>query len=154
MVKYMKLSIFLFAFTFGFIFLTMPVNATTMNFKVGGGKEVTKSFDLAVEDHVLIKFSVVASSDEAIHFYLVYPNGTVKNFGDVGNFDYSFVCDLEGEYVLRFSNVDSNEEKLVTLNFSVEHYIFGFPQMFFLTMLIAIICVATVASYVLIGKTF
>jgi len=64
----------------------------------------------------------------------------------------SFVCDLEGEYLLRFSNVDSPVDKLVTLECEVEHYIFGVPQMLFLTIIIVLICVAAVAVFVLMGK--
>lgn len=150
----MKLLVIFFVAMLGFLVAVCPTKATTSNFTVYGGKEVNKSLELAVEDHVLIKFNVVATVDKAIHFYLIYPNGTQMDFGNRGSFDHSFVCELEGEYVLRFSNEGSTEDKLVTLNYEVEHYIFGFPQMLFLTMLIAVICVAAVASYILIGKTF
>jgi len=150
----MKLLVVLLVLAIGFLFLVLPARATTMNFTVYRDKEVDKSFGLAVEDHVLIKFNVVATFDKAIHFCLICPNGTQVDFGKVGSLDYSFVCDLEGEYVLRFSNVGSAEDKLVALDYEVQHYIFGFPQMLFLAMLIAVICVAAVASYILIGKTF
>jgi hypothetical protein len=142
---------------FLFIAIVFPIivqfaKATSMNITVQGGKEETRSISLAVEDHVLIRFTVVGPSDSSVHFYITYPNGTEKDFGKVGDFYYSFVCDAEGEYVLRFSNTDSIEDKLVTLDYEIDHYIFGIPQMFFLTILIAVVCVAAVAVFILMGK--
>jgi hypothetical protein len=76
----------------------------------------------------------------------------VKEFDKVGYFHYPFVCDAEGEYVLHFSNAGSSEDRLVTLDYEVDHYIFGIPQMFFLTIIIAIVCVAAVAVFIFMGK--
>jgi len=123
-----------------------------MNFTVQGGKEETKTINLAVEDRVLIRFTVVGQSDSSLHFYITYPNGTEKDFGKIGDFHDSFVCDTEGECVLHFSNIGSTEDKLVTLNYEVQHYIFGIPQMLFLTIIIVVVCVAAVAVFILMGK--
>ena len=135
-----------------FLIIVQFAEATTMNFTVQGGKDVPKSISLAVEDHVLIRFTVVGSSDSSLNFYITYPNGTEKEFGKVGYFHYPFVCDAEGEYVLHFSNIDSTEDKLVTLDYEVQHYIFGIPQMLFLTIIIVVVCVAAVAAFILMGK--
>jgi len=126
--------------------------ATSMNFTVQGGKEETRSISLAVEDRVLIRFTVVGPSDSSLHFSITYPNGTQKDFGKRGDFHDSFVCDTEGECILHFSNTDSTEDKLVTLDYEIEHYIFGIPQMLFLTIIIVVICVAAVAVFILMGK--
>jgi hypothetical protein len=126
--------------------------ATAMSFTVHGGEEVTKSINLAVDEHVLIKFTVVGQTDKALYFYITYPNGTVKEFGKVGNFNYSFVCEAEGKYVLHFSNKDSSEAKLVTLDYEIEHYIFGVPQMLFLTIVIVLVCMGAVATFIMMGK--
>lgn len=126
--------------------------ATATNFTVHGGEEVTKSLNLAIDDHVLIRFTVVGQSEQTLYFFMTYPNGTVQDFGKTGSVHYPFVCDLEGEYVLHFSNTDSSEDKFVTLDYEVEHYIFGMPQMLFLTILIAIVCVAAVAAFIFMGK--
>jgi len=123
-----------------------------MNFTVQGGKEETRSISLAVEDRVLIRFTVVGLSDSSLHFYTTYPNGTEKDFGRRGDFHNSFLCDIEGECVLHFSNTDSTEDKLVALNYEVQHYIFGIPQMLFLTIIIVVVCVAAVAVFILMGK--
>jgi hypothetical protein len=127
-------------------------NAATMDFTVHGGEEVTKSIGLVVEDHVSIKATVLGQSDNTLHCYMTYPNGTVKEFGKTGNLDYGFVCDAEGDYVLHFSNNYSLEDKLVTLDYEVQHYVFGMPQMLFLTIIIVIVCVAAVAAFILMGK--
>jgi hypothetical protein len=134
--------------------IIQSAKATSISFTVHSNEEVTKILRLKVEDHVLIRFTVVgAASQNSIHFSLTYPNGTEKDFGDTGDFHYTFVCDLEGEYILRFSNLDSSVDKLVTLNCEIEHYIFGIPQMLFLTIIIAVTCVIAVASYIFLSKT-
>jgi hypothetical protein len=154
MIKPKKLLIHLLLITALVLMAAQLAEATTTNFTVQGDHEEKKPISLAVEDHVLIKFSVVGSSDSTLHFFMTYPNGTSKDFGTVGGyFYYSFVCDAEGQYVLHFSNAGSNVDKLVTLDYEVDHYIFGIPQMLFLAMIIAVVCVAAVAAFVLMGKS-
>jgi len=125
-----------------------------MNITVHGGEEVTKPLTLAFEDRVAIKFTVVGGpSSNTLDFRLTYPNGTVKvAFDNVGDISYGFVCDEEGEYAMHFSNVGSSEDKLVSLDYEVQHYIFGMPQMLFLTIIIVVVCVAAVAVFILMGK--
>ena len=147
MIKSRKLLIRFLFIAIAFSIIVKFAEATTMNFTVQGGKEETKSISLAVEDRVLIRFTVVGS----LHFYITYPNGTKKDF-ETGDFYESFVCDTEGECVLRFSNTDSTEDKLVALDYEIEHYIFGIPQMLFLVIIIVVICVAAVAVFILMGK--
>ncbi|NWF86601.1 hypothetical protein HXY32_02130 [Candidatus Bathyarchaeota archaeon] len=152
MIHYKKSLIrFLLLIVMFFTFIQL-VEATVTNFTVYGGEEVTKSLNLAIDDHVLIRFTIVGQSDHTLYFFMTYPNGTVWDFGKTGDAYYSFVCNLEGEYVLHFSNVGSSEDKLVTLDYEVEHYIFGMPQMFFLTIIIVLVCIAAVAAFVLMGK--
>jgi len=135
------------------LLLVQLAEATTMNFNVRGGEDVTRSLNLVADDHVLIRFTVVGQSVNILRFSLIYPNATVKEFGEVGDFSYSFVCDAEGEYALHFSNNNSAENKLVTLDYEVEHYVFGIPQMLFLTIIIVLVCMGAIATYVLMGKT-
>jgi hypothetical protein len=127
--------------------------ATSASFTVHGGEEITKVLKLTVEDHVLIRFTVVGAFENTIHFYLTYPNGTINDFNDKGDFRYTFVCDAEGNYILHFSNLASSVDKLVTLDYEIEHYIFGVPQMLFLTIIIAVICVIAVACFIFLSKT-
>src|SRR4030067_3218213 len=127
--------------------------ATTTNFTVQSGKETTHQIKLFEEDRVLIKFTVVGQTAHVVRFYLVFPKTTERDFGEVGDFSYNFICKAEGEYTLRFANNDSTENKLVTLDYEVDHYILGMPQMLFLTIVIVLVCLIMVASYVLLGKT-
>jgi hypothetical protein len=152
MIKPNKLLIRLLFIATAFSIIVQFVEATTMNFTVQGGKNATSPISLAAEDRVLIRFTVVGSSDSSIHFSITYPNGTEKDFGKISDFHDSFVCETDGECILHFSNTDSTEDKLVTLDYEVQHYIFGIPQMFFLTMIIVVVCVAAVAVFILMGK--
>ncbi len=129
-----------------------PVKATAVTFTVKSGEEETKTLSLAVEDRVLIRFTVVGAPENSLHFYMVYPNGTVRNFGKQGDFSFNFVCDLEGGYVLHFSNVDSSTDKFVTLNYEIQHYIFGIPQMLFLAIIVVVVSMMAVAAFILMGK--
>jgi hypothetical protein len=76
----------------------------------------------------------------------------VSDSGELSRFSYSFVCDQEGECVLRFVNTDQMENKLVTLNYEIDHYVFGMPQMLFMTLFIVLACIGGVVAYVMIGK--
>jgi len=152
MIKSEKLPIHFLFIVMVFSIIVQLAEATTANFTVHGGEEETRSISLAVEDHVVIKFTVVGQTASTLNFRIDYPNGTVKDFGMVGTLNYPFVCEDAGEYVLRFSNVDSSEDKFVTLDYEVQHYIFGIPQMLFLTIIIVLVCMAAVATFIFMGK--
>jgi hypothetical protein len=125
--------------------------ATTTQFTLKSGGELTHPVNLILEDRVLIQFKAVGGTANTVRFVLNFPNGTVKDFGKSGDFSYSFVCDSEGEYGLNFTN---NEEGdiLVTLNYEVDHYIFGMPQMLFMVIVIAVISMVGVAVFVGLSK--
>jgi hypothetical protein len=120
---------------------------------VKAGEEVTHHVELSFDDHVVIKFAVVGQASNTIEFSLTFPNSTVKDFGEVGVFSYGFVCDAAGECTLRFVNSDSVDSKLVTLNYEVEHYTFGMPQLFLYVLVIGGLCLAMVAVYIFMGKS-
>jgi hypothetical protein len=123
--------------------------ATTMYFTVKAGEETIQPITLAVEDRVLIQFKVVGGTvtASALRFSMTFPNATVKDFGESGDFIYRFVCDAEGVYVLTFNNTGS-ENMQVTLNYEVDHYIFGIPQMLFMVILIVGISLVGVAVFI------
>jgi hypothetical protein len=126
--------------------------ATTASLTVKGGETVTSQISLAVDDHVLIEFTVVGDPDSTVVFSLLFPNGTVMDFGQVGVLSNSFTSNAEGNLTLRFDNTDSTNSKLVTLNYEVEHYFFGMPQMMFLTIVVILVCVAMVAGYIILSR--
>jgi len=152
MIQFRKPLIRLFFWATILSMLVQVVEATTMNFTVQGDEEVTRSISLEVDDRVLIKFTVVGQTTSTLNFYMSYPNGTVKDFGKVGSVNYPFVCEVSGKYVLHFSNVDSSGDKLVTLDYEIQHYILGIPQMLFLAIVIVLICLAAVAAFIFMGK--
>jgi len=72
----------------------------------------------------------------------------MKDFGASSDFSYSFICDVEEEHVLHFVNTNQTEYLLATLDYEIQHYIFGIPQMLFMVILIAIISVVGVAIFI------
>lgn len=136
-----------------FAILVQLADATATSFTVSKGEEMTKSINLVVEDRVLVKFTVVGQTASTLDFYITDPNGDVQvEYGKVGTVSYPFVCDEAGEYVLHFSNTDTSEDKRVTLDYEIQHYIFGIPQMLFLTLIIVLVCMGAVAAFILMGK--
>ena len=127
--------------------------ATTIQLTVQAGEEITQPVNLVVEDRVLVQFTVDGETANILHFSIIFPNATVRDFGEIGDFSYSFICDVEGEYGLRFTNNDQTEKKLVFLNYEVQHYIFGIPQMLFMVIIIVLACIGGVVAFVLLGKT-
>ncbi len=123
--------------------------ATPVSLVVKPGEEIPHNVGLIIEDRVLIQINAIGEgTSNLVQFSLVFPNGTIKDFGEVSSFHTSFVCDLEGNYTLNFANNDQTESKRVTLNYEIEHYVFGMPQMFFMVILIAFISVVGVAVFI------
>ena len=133
---------------------TCNANATTENFTVPAESEVTRSLNLQNDDRVAIGFTVVGQTINALNFSVTDPNGnTVIEYDKVGQKSFSLHATTPGIYILHFDNSDSPEEKMVTLNYDVQHYIFGIPQTLFYVLVIAIISVIGIAFFVLLGKT-
>jgi hypothetical protein len=137
-----------------FSLLAQAGMATAASFQVAAGEEATRTLNLAVDDRVLIEFTVSGGQyGNTLHFFVTYPNGTAKDFGFVSTHSQRFVADKDGECVLHFSNEGSSDDKYVSLDYEIDHYICGMPQMLFLTIVIVIICIAAVAVFILMGKT-
>ena len=135
------------------LLLISTVRATAESFTVPAGQEETIPLNLAAQDHVQIRFTVTGETTNTLDFYITDPSGNIyANFGTVGTVTYSFICSHEGEYTLHFSNTASTEDKLVSLDYEVDHYVFGIPQMLFLTLVVLGICMAAVAVYILTSK--
>ena len=122
--------------------------ATITSFVIKSGEEVTHPINLIVEDRVLIQFKVVGGNVNVMQFSMSFPNASVRDFGQSGDFSHSFICDMEGEYVLHFVNTDQKDELRVTLDYEVDHYIFGIPQMLFMVILIAVVSLVGVAVFI------
>ena len=132
-------------------FFVAPLWATTLSITVPAGEQVDQLMDLKVDDHVRIQFNVLGADNSYISFSLVHPNSTEINFGEIGLFRHNFISDTKGEYKMCFVNNDLVENKLVTLNYEIESYMFGIPQTQFLIIFIVVICVTMVAFYSLLS---
>lgn len=122
--------------------------ATIVSLTIKAGEEVTHPINLIAEDRVLIQYKFVQGNTTAIQFSISFPNGTNRDFKTSGDFSHSFICDNEGEYLLHFVNNDQKEDVRLTLDYEIQHYIFGIPQMLFMVILIAIISLVGVAIFI------
>lgn len=130
-----------------------PAESIAASFNVPQDEEATRILRLVVEDRVLVKFTVVAQNESILDFSITDPNqGLIVELKRSGSVEYSFVCDQAGEYILHFSNIGYSESKLVTLDYEIQHYIFGIPQMLFLTIMIVLVCLGAVATFIIMGK--
>lgn len=135
------------------VLLISSVKATAMSFTVPAGQVETQTVNLDVEDHVTITFTVTGQDTSGLDFYILDPQGNVQEmFNGTSNVNYQFVCSQAGAYELCFSNTGSAWDKYVSLDYEVQHYILGMPQMLFLTLIVVGICLAMVAVFVLMGK--
>lgn len=132
-------------------FIVVPIWAITLSINLPAGEQVDQKIELKVDDHVKIKFNVLGADTSYVSFFLVYPNLTQVNFGEIGLFSYNFICEVNGEYKMCFVNNDLTENKLVTLNYDIEPYMFGMPQTQFLVVFIAVVSVMMVACYSLLS---
>jgi len=142
-----KFLIFIFIELISITFFVAPLWATTLSFTVPAGEQVDRIINLKVDDHVKIQFNALGEDNSYISFSIVYPNSTKVNFGEVASFNYNFISDSKGEYNICFLNNDLDENKLITLNYEVESYLYGMPQTQFLLIIIAVICVMMIAFY-------
>ena len=152
MLNLTRIGVFLLVVAVFLVIFSGFADATTASLTVKGGETVTSPISLAVDDHVLISFTVIGGDDNTIVFSLLFPNGTVMDFGQVGVLNHRFTANVEGNLTLRFDNTDSTDNKLVTLNYEVEHYFFGMPQIMFLALFVILVCVAMVAGYILLSR--
>lgn len=126
--------------------------ATTESLNVQAGKEFIKTIDLAAEDQIRITFTVLGSAPDTLHFWMFFPNATTRDYGEKSQSTISFTSDVQGLCELHFDNSNSSSTQLITLNYEIEHYIFGIPQIPFLIIVIAVLLLAIVVGYIIMGK--
>jgi hypothetical protein len=130
------------------------VQSITFNINVQPDSEVDHELDLILEDHVLLQVRSIGGTSGNFSAILFLPDGSTKDFWEDNSFDYSFVCETEGQYILKLINSDIQYDKLVTLNIEIQNYVLGMPKMLFLTLLIVGICLVGVVFFVFLGKTY
>jgi hypothetical protein len=136
------------------ISLSSTVQAATESLTVNAGKEIIRSIELGSEDRIQLTFQVlgIAQSDDKLHFWMIFPNATMKDYGAVTQATINFISGIKGSLELHFDNNNSSDAKLVTLNYDIEHYIFGMPQIPFLLIVVVVFLVCIAAGYIIMGK--
>jgi hypothetical protein len=142
---------FLVAFSFILSFASI-VQAKTESLSVPAERELVQTIILAAGDRIDVTFTALGQTSNILHFWVVFPNATKRDFGETSQFAFSFASDFKGECTLHFDNSGSSESKLITLNYEIENYIFGIPQIFFLIVVIAALLLIIVAGYIIMGK--
>lgn len=130
------------------------VFSITFNINVKPGEYVDHKMDLELEEYVLIQVRSIGGTSGNFSSSLIFPDNTTLLLEEGNSFDYSFICEIEGEYTLNLLNNDLQDEKLVTLNIEIQNYILGLPKMLFLTLIIVGICLVGVVFFVFLGKTY
>lgn len=134
--------------------ISYGVNAEIENFTVPPQSEVTRTLNLKQDDRVAVGFTVVGDSTNELNFYITDPNGnTTLRYDTVGQKSFSFSATTSGVYILHFDNSHSLENKMVTLNYDIQHYILGIPQTLFFVLVIVVISVIGIAFFALLGKS-
>ena len=128
------------------------VYAKTESLNIEAGKEFVCKINVASKDKVQLTFVTAGQGSGNLSFSIAFPNSTVISLGEVGQYSTSFTSDAEGTYELHFDNSNSSETTLVTLNYEVEHYILGMPQMIFVLVAIAVLLLVIVTGYIILGK--
>ena len=134
------------------VILTGVAQAKTESINVEPGKEFTRTIDLAAGDRTSIIFTVLGPAPSKLHFYMVLPNGTTSDYEEVSQCATAFSTSSKGTCQLHFNNSASSDSQLLTLDYSVEHYIFGVPQMIFILGAIAVLLMFAVSGYIIMGK--
>jgi len=124
--------------------------ATSDNFDINAGESKTIPLDLNEGDRVSGKVAVVGI-ESIINFSIVGPNQNIIHYyQNVGSINFQFVVDEQGVYEMVFENL-SEESKQITINFDVQHYIFGYPQEYILLFVVVGLAVVAVAIFTLLS---
>lgn len=154
MIVLRKTTIYALFFLLFVSYIAGLVNSITFNINVKANSEATHEFNLILDDHVFLQARSIGGTSGNFSGILLLPNGSSTEIGVGSNFDYSFICEIEGHYILKLINSDRQNDKLVTLNIEIQNYVFGMPKLLFLTLLIFGICLVGVAFFVFLGKTY
>jgi hypothetical protein len=128
------------------------VHAATESLNIQAGEDSVQKINMSAEDHIRISFTVLSQSPSSFRFWIVFPNGTTRNYEESTSYNISFVSGVQGECELHFDNTNSTSTQLVTLNYEIEHYYFGIPEIPFLIIVIGVLLLCIVTGYVIMGK--
>jgi hypothetical protein len=134
--------------------VTLPgiAQAITESLNVKAGEDLVKIIELESEDRIRLTLTVLGQTSHTLKFWITFPNATTRDYGKTTQNTISFNSDIKGSCELHFDNSNSSEPKLVTLNYEIEHYIFGRPQIPFLLIVITVFLLLIIAGYMTMGK--
>jgi hypothetical protein len=137
---------------FLFIGSVATVKATTESLSIEARRELIYKINLSSEDHVQLTFLTTGQSSSNLSSSIVFPNSTVISLGEVDRYSTRFTTGSKGTCELHFDNTNSTEAAFVALNYEIEHYILGIPQMIFFLVAIAVLLMVVVTGYIITGK--
>jgi hypothetical protein len=127
------------------------VHAATEGFNVAAGQDFVCKINVSSGDRVQLSFFTTGQESSVLCFSLVFPNSTVISVGDVGQYSTSFTSNVGGTCELQFDN-NSTAPVYVALNYEVDHYILGMPEMIFVLAAIVVLLMVIVAGYIIMSK--
>ena len=127
------------------------VHAATEGFNVAAGQDFVCKINVSSGDRVQLSFFTTGQESSDLCFSLVLPNSTVINVDDVGQYSTSFTSNVGGTCELNFDN-NSSAPVFVALNYEVDHYILGMPEMIFVLAAIVVLLMVIVAGYFIMSK--
>ena len=143
-----KLNCFLLILCFSIGFIGIA-KATTESLNIESGKDIVCKINLASGDKIHLTF---VTTGQTSVFSITFPNSTVSNLGAIDQYSTSFTSKTAGTCELHFDNTNSSENSLIALNYNVEHYILGIPEMIFVLAAIAVFLMVIVSGYIIMGK--
>lgn len=146
-----KLACLLFVFI-PTISLAGSVQAATESLSVKGGQDLVRTIDVKAEDKIWLTFTVLGHASNPLRLWIIFPNATTKDYGEIMQGTISFVSDVNGICELHFDNSNSSDTQFVTLNYEIENHIFGIPQIPFLLIVITVFLLCIIAGYIIMGK--
>jgi uncharacterized membrane protein len=128
------------------------VHANAGSFNLAPGNQTVCDIAVSSGDRVQLTFTITGDNSNSMLSWIVFPNSTVTNLGDVGQYSASFKSNVGGNCELHFNNTSTSETVLVTLNYEVDHYILGIPEMIFVLAVIVVLLMAFVSGYIIMCK--
>lgn len=144
--KSMKSFLVVLCVLIAFVLTCGFVNAYSETIELPAKDSATRTVNLNEGDVVSGRITIVGNP---INFSLSDPdNIIIQEYTISGPTNFQFTAAKTGMYSFRFENGFSDEIKFVTLNYNVQHYIFGFPQEYILVFLIVGLAVVAVVVFV------
>jgi hypothetical protein len=129
-----------------FLLICNPVSGYSESIQVPARGTETRTVDMNKGDQISGRVSIVG---HPLNFSISGPDGQVILNNTLTNpMDFQFTAPTTGSYNLHFENLFSDEMKFVTLNYNVQHYIFGVPQEYMILFFIVGIALVALVVYV------